>query len=709
VVGILFVALSTNGCDGDAQESASSATSREVDAGVHDDAGPADDDSDAARADEEASDDDSRDDDGSGDDATDAGANGEASDDDSGGNDGSDDDAADAGADETNPTAAESFDEVITGGGDIAPFPQSRRVIESGETEVADEDYEREAGGGVVRERFVCTRRTVSVEDGSGTFPLFDTAADVIYPGSLLQGKSLSNATPDPIVVARAGGTISYNLNNGNLLSSFEVDEVSKSSIQNGMNSIIANAGEVVPANFQLDILQIESESQLALELGIDVDTFTTKVSADMSFSQEKQFNRTLVKLTQSYYTMSFDLPTSLEAIFAPSVTARQLGMYVGPDNPATFVSSVTYGRIFYMLVESTSSRQEMEAKLNVAYGAFGNSVEGDLGVSAMQELNDLKVKVIAYGGDAAGTFRLAGETSIANIANKLAESTDVRAGLPLSYVVRSVERPDQIVGTHLATEYDVVDCELKGVLPPGLYSDLVDLFDDGIGAMAHLVDSDVLVFSKAGDRYAWFNGNSASVLSDGDRRIFDITDPAAPLGALSMESVGAAVNFADADADRLYVFSGDGFSFQIAPLSAYTANQLPTGTIATPGDVQLVNQSFGDSGGFVLGSEGLGAALPAGVSTMAFFGSIGDRYQLYNSQDAGTWSDDWPSTDWYGGDPSQDGTKLFDKVGAATAFTIGGSSARMLFVSEAGNELLEWYSSAEPGQDRFEGPWVLD
>ncbi|MBT8185170.1 MAG: thiol-activated cytolysin family protein, partial [Eudoraea sp.] len=367
---------------------------------------------------------------------------------------------------------ANTFEEVIALGADFDSFPQSRSEDVINEQDPVNEDYEREENGETIEERFICSRKTVRVEDGNGQFPLFDSASDVIYPGNLLQGKTLSNATPSPIVVKRAGGTISYNLNNGNLNSSFTVDEVKKSTIQDGMNAIISGAGEVVPANFQLDIIQIESESQLSVELGIDVQTFTTKVSADMSFSTEKSFNRTLVKLNQSYYTMSFDLPTSLDEIFDESVTPEDLKTYVQADNPATFISSVTYGRIFYMLVESTSSRQEMSAKLNVAYGAFANKVEGELEVNALEELNDLKIKVIAYGGDAKGTFQLTGETNIPDIANKLAESTDVRAGLPLSYVVRSVERPDIIVGTKLATEYDVVECELKGILPPqGLQS----------------------------------------------------------------------------------------------------------------------------------------------------------------------------------------------------------------------------------------------
>ncbi|MDC6367079.1 MULTISPECIES: thiol-activated cytolysin family protein [Flavobacteriaceae] len=604
-----------------------------------------------------------------------------------------------------------TFDQVVAKGGDFETFPESRTTTELSESEPQNEDYvTKDEEGEEIEQRFVCVTKRVSVTDGNGTFPLFNTSADVIYPGSLLQGKTLKNATPSPIVVERAGGTVSYDLNNGNLQSSFTVDQVSKSSIQNAMNNIIAGAGDVVPANFTLDILQIESESQLALEMGLDVQTFTTKVSSDLSFSTEKTFNRTLVKLTQRYYTMSFDLPTSLNAVFSENATPEQLDVYIQADNPATFISSVTYGRIFYMLVESTSSRQEMEAKLDVAYGAFRNKVEGELGVNAMEELNDLKIKVVAYGGDAAGTFELTGETNISDIANKLAESTDIRAGLPLSYVVRSVERPDTIVGTSLATEYDVVNCELKGVLPPGAYSDFVALFEDGIGAMGHVGNSDVVIFNKAGTQYAWYNGNTPGILADGDTKIFDITDENGPLGGLTLDNVGAMVKFADNLADRLYIFSGDGFSLQIYILNNYTeTNQIPESPVGAAGEILLVNSIFGDSGNFFLGSEGIGAAVRLGAVKMAFFGTSGDNYQIYDSSGSGSWSPLTPSNEWFGDAESFENGRLFDKVGAATAFALGGSSGRYLFIDDNGSELNEWFSSATIGEDRFEGPWVID
>jgi thiol-activated cytolysin len=522
----------------------------------------------------------------------------------------------------------------------------------------------------------------------------------------LLQGKTLSNATPSPIVVERAGGTISYNLTNGNLSSTFTVDRVSKSSIQDAMNNIIANSGEEVPAKFQLEVQEVQSESQLAVELGLNISTFTTKVKSNMSFSTDREYNRFLVKLSQEYYTMSFDLPTSVSQLFDESVTPEQLATYVQPDNPATFISSVTYGRIFYMLVESTSSSQEMEAKLNVSYGSFSNEVSGSVDVDSFQEMNNVKIKVIAYGGDSAGSISLAGERTIEAIAGRLEESTNIRTGLPLSYVVRSVERPDKIVGTKIATEYDVTNCELKGTLPPQGYQSLVDLFDDGIGAMIHISNSTVVVYNKAGTQYAWYNGNSGDVLGT-----FEIDDPDGPMGASTLNGIGAGVRFGD---NGLYIFDMDGLrvEFMSYTSSNYTGNTLPLAPIGTYNQqnganrVSLVNEIFGNSGNFQFANRGFGAVTRVGSESMAYFTKDGDEYALYNRTGNGTWGNPLESTTWYNNNANVDGQKLFDRVGAATPISFGGGSGRWLFINETGDELMEYYSTPER---KFEGPWVIN
>jgi len=585
--------------------------------------------------------------------------------------------------------------------------------------EIDPEDVESQDGQ--TTERFKCESVTLSITDGNANFPMFNPNAEVIYPGNLIQGATRNNATPSVIPVSRADGTISYNLNNGNLQSFFYVDEVKKSSIQNAMNQIINGAemvGSVLPSNFNLEITQIESEEALAYEMGLNIETFTASASANLSFSQNQSYNRTLVKLTQQYYTMSFDIPTNgLDGFFAESVTPEDLAPHVGPGNPAAFISSVTYGRIFYMLIESTSTRQEMQTQLEASYSSFGgNSISGSLDTNAMQELEELSIKVIAYGGDAS-TTPLTGPADINELAQQLQESTDIKTGLPLSYTLRSVENPAIVVGTNISTEYDIVQCNSIGELPPDLYAGLVDLFDDGIGALASVSGSDVLVFNKAGDKYAWYNGDLPGVFMEGnERKIFDLQDPSGPLGGIELSGVGAAVQFTDGSSNnyQIYLFNSDGFQFQILDItnSLVPGNALPSGPIGTfasggtiSDKVFSVNIEFGDTGQLLI-NNGFGAGVNVGTPNMCFFERDGTQYQQYTSTGNGSFGGLKANNEWFNNQTSTGG-ELFNKVDAATKFRIGGSSTKYIFINDDGDLLLEWISGN--ATDVFFGPWAIN
>ena len=62
---------------------------------------------------------------------------------------------------------------------------------------------------------WACTTDTYNVIQGMQEFPLFNPNSSVVYPGNMLQGASLKNATPDVIVVDRAGGTFSIDIISG--------------------------------------------------------------------------------------------------------------------------------------------------------------------------------------------------------------------------------------------------------------------------------------------------------------------------------------------------------------------------------------------------------------------------------------------------------------------------------------------------------------
>ncbi len=617
------------------------------------------------------------------------------------------------------PPIESTIAEVVASGDAFENFPPNTTENEVAGTEITqNEDYDRKEGDETIEQRWVCTEKEVDITGGTQTFPLYNTNASVIWPGNLLQSKTLDNATPSDIVVKRAGGTITYNLVTGNPQATVSVDVIDQGSVQQAMNDVIAQNGDITPANFTLDVVAINSKEELSLEMGLKVSTLATKVSGDFSLNTSSEFSSVLVKLTQAYYTMSYVKPTSLEEVFDPSVTPEQLATFIQPDNPGTFISSVTYGRIFYMLYESTASAQDMEVALKGSYNAVAGKVSGSVDIESLREYNNLSVKVIAYGGDSQGTLNAVGATfggedavdNLQDIVGRLAESSDIAGGLPLSYVVNSLEDPSQVVTVNLATKYTVKTCELKGVLPPQTYQPLVDLFSDdedggGIGAMVQVSKSNILIFNKMGDKYAWFNGATASI-----KGIFGIKDEASPLGVVPFDRIGATTQLSDS---RIYFFDETGlsalrFSYNKNDSALGTSGEAPTAPIGDFLDTKEapfeVITGFGDNGNFPFVNSGFEAGVRVGSTTMAFFGKPGTQYALYRTS-SGAWESKQDNNTWFNGEPNVSG-ELFEKVGAACFIEFSDSTSRWILANEEGNEIMEYQSS--PSRT-FDGPWVVN
>ncbi len=346
-----------------------------------------------------------------------------------------------------NNNSSEDFDGVIQGAGDfVNPIPSNDTLSDTSFTDI------------IGTETFFCNTRTISVTEAPGEFPLFDPNADIIYPGNLLQGASLDNATPDPIPVKRAGGTIVMTLLNRSDSVSRFIPEVNLAGVIQAQNDILSSANDTLPARFTFTMEEVNSHEELALSLDVKGQYLSVKVGASMDFSSDKTYNRFLVKLNQSYFTMAYQLPTSYAEVFAPEVTPNDLTPYIGAGNPGAFISSVTYGRIFYLLIESTSSKKEIRASLDASFNAAVSSGSLDADAKYLQELSSVRVKAYAMGGESADAIS-AITTDFESLKTFLAQGGSINTGVPISYVVRSLSNPSKIVHVKLNTEYDVSEC----------------------------------------------------------------------------------------------------------------------------------------------------------------------------------------------------------------------------------------------------------
>lgn len=361
------------------------------------------------------------------------------------------------------PDGYESLWDVLLGGG-------AYEKVEPADVVTGSSSAEETKGDGSV---WSCVTESRSVVDAPQDYATFNPNAEVLYPGSMLQGKTLTAATPEPIVVHRAGGTFVINLLNGSSSVSQTVDEVKQSTVVQAINDIIASNtasqdGGIMPARFTYTSTEVQSHEQLALSLRVDVNTLTTDFRSQLSFSSDREYNRFLVRLTQSFYTVSFDLPLSLDDLFAADVTPDDLARYVGPGNPATYISSVTYGRTFFLLIESTSSAMEMQAAIRTSYDAAVVDVDVAAQGNYVKDLANVNIKVFALGGDQSKALAVF-NGDFEELRKFLTEGANIRTGVPLSYVTRNVV-DNSVIGVKVATDYDVKNCTL--IAPAELVSD---------------------------------------------------------------------------------------------------------------------------------------------------------------------------------------------------------------------------------------------
>jgi hypothetical protein len=346
------------------------------------------------------------------------------------------------------PPADASFQALFDTAGDFADPEERSDVVASESSTVL-----------VGNENWTCETRTYDVVRAPDEFPLFDPNSEVVWPGNLLQGASLGQATPAPIPARRGPGTVVLTLVNGAAEGvSRPVPELSMYAVYDALNDVIASAPDAIPARFTFTMERVDSEQQLALAAHASASGWGASVKAALSFSTDRAYNRFLVKLSQSFFTAAVEPPTSYSAMFAPGVGPEQLAEHVGPGNPAAYISSVTYGRIFYLLFESTERVEKIAASLDASFSGWGVEVGAGASAGHVGSLENLRVKAFALGGDAGAAIG-AITTDLETLKAFLAEGGTIDTGVPISYVVRSVRHPEKVVRVALATTYDVTDC----------------------------------------------------------------------------------------------------------------------------------------------------------------------------------------------------------------------------------------------------------
>ncbi|PKH51934.1 hypothetical protein CXF68_15095 [Tenacibaculum sp. Bg11-29] len=330
-----------------------------------------------------------------------------------------------------------------------------------------------------------CVEKEVSFDKTDSDFFLINPNGSLLWPGNVVGARSIQDGAPTSVPFYgedRNSIEIGLDVISGTSAStSTVVSNPTPGSVRNELNRILGNyydSGARFPAAFEVSIERVHNSSdlQFALKAGYSGSGVDVAGQLGINFSDKK--TRYVVSLKQRFFTATVTPKAELigdRGWFNTNVTPEDLTNYVTDYkdnvsnvnmNPASYIESITYGRLFSLIYESSESAKDVSAALNFAYkGAIG-SVNADVSTKYNQTLQNTTVKVKQIGGDAqpgitAGLSAVSGDLKAINTFLKEgANVSRTNPGYPISYKVNYVSNnsPFKVVSN---VKYIQRDCEL--------------------------------------------------------------------------------------------------------------------------------------------------------------------------------------------------------------------------------------------------------
>lgn len=251
-----------------------------------------------------------------------------------------------------------------------------------------------------------------TVFDDLAAFPF---SGEPLAPGLIVEASGLEDASLIPLSLGRAPITLVSSLASANPV--VVVEEPDSATLATAVAGLKRDADaqitgiDVVPADVTYVSEETRSFEQTALGLGVSLryDSPLAEAGFESTFEQERQVEKhsILVRMTQPMYTIrvSDDDVDSPGDYLNPATSLDEVERLVsagrlGADNQPLLIDSVTYGRIMYFTLTSTSvsSASELSVALDAAYKNYEGS--GEITEEQRQTLSESRVSYLAYGGD---------------------------------------------------------------------------------------------------------------------------------------------------------------------------------------------------------------------------------------------------------------------------------------------------------------------
>ena len=281
---------------------------------------------------------------------------------------------------------------------------------------------------------------------------------DILFPGALVD---LSEPTVKPLVhdgLKRSSVMLSTNMETV-LVDSYETKTLYKSAepqlhtVRQAIRDIVnenMTGVSALPSNITMTMHEIQSKEEFAMNLGLGLSAgpidFAEQFDLDMAVKQ----TNLVVVFKQVYYSVDCSYP-GINGFFAAGTSNTQIENALKETVPA-YVSSVDYGRIVVMAIQTNYSKQEVMNALSAGYNTHGIKFLTDIGIGnginlewnlqRLAEDDSTTITYFEYGGSEKNTDivtkSFAGEEG--ELSDIFSASHNPNAALPISYTIRHLD-----------------------------------------------------------------------------------------------------------------------------------------------------------------------------------------------------------------------------------------------------------------------------
>lgn len=293
-----------------------------------------------------------------------------------------------------------AVEELISSIDVIKTLPASSKPTVVEESEGSDIQYTDPATNMTYLATPIKTTTKYDITHNPSEFVLLDPW-EGIWPGALIQGGTIKDGIPATAPISakkRQSANIRLTaVTGGGDEDYYKETEMSASAVTQAMNELMSqHIDYAIDTRLQFDVESVQSISEMGYKLGLNVDFAGAKLETAFGSNFDKTKSYVAVKLKQSYFTIAVDNFEGVGGTFTPDISAADLRNYTGDGNPLCYVASVTYGRIFILLYESSESQSKLETELSAMY----KSIETNANYQTSEVVSKSSCKLLQIGGD---------------------------------------------------------------------------------------------------------------------------------------------------------------------------------------------------------------------------------------------------------------------------------------------------------------------